>query len=218
LRLGIIGGTFDPIHMGHLRIAEKIFKELELEKVYFIPGALPPHKNREPITPFNDRLAMTRMAIQDLSSLEALDLEGRRQGLSYSIETLREIRRLFQPEPELFFIIGIDAFLEIKTWKEYKRLFDYTNFVIINRPGFPPEELEPFVLSLELGFQREGDNRFVIPSGNILIHHDATLMDISSTRIRELMAAGQSIRFLVPESVRSYILKKGLYSIYGDTQ
>jgi nicotinate-nucleotide adenylyltransferase len=216
LRLGILGGTFDPIHIGHLRIAEEIFEELELERVYLIPGALPPHKDK-PITPFYDRLAMTRMATQDSSFLEALDLEGRRHGLSYSIETLKEIRRLFQPEPELFFILGIDAFLEIKTWKEYKRLFDYTNFVIINRPGFPAKELELFILSLGVDFQKEDNSTFVIPSGNILIHQKATLMDISSTRIREIVAAGKSIRFLVPESVRLYILEKELYRIDGDS-
>lgn len=216
MRLGILGGTFDPIHFGHLRIAEEICEELELEKVLLIPGALPPHKYRKTVTPFHDRLAMTQMAVQNSSLLEVLDLEGRRQGLSYSIETLREIHILYKNNAEIFFIIGMDAFLEIKTWKEYKNLFYNSNFVVLKRPGFSLEELAPFVLSLEVGFREmNSSNIFAIPSGNLLIYKEATLMDISSTRIREMVGAGRSIRYLLPEPVRTYIIEKGLYRING---
>jgi len=212
LRLGILGGTFDPIHFGHLRIAEEICEEMDLEKVLLIPGGLPPHKYKESITPFHDRLAMTRIAAQDSSLLEVLDLEGRRNGPSYSIETLREIHRLYKDNVDIFFIIGMDAFLEIKTWKEYKNLFKESNFVVLKRPGFSFEELEPFIISMEVGFKRMSDsNIFATPSGNLLIYKEATLMDISSTRIREMVAAGRSIRFLLPEAVRVYIIEKSLY-------
>ncbi len=212
LRLGILGGTFDPIHFGHLRIAEEICEEMDLEKVLLIPGGLPPHKYKESITPFHDRLAMTRIAAQDSSLLEVLDLEGRRNGPSYSIETLREIHRLYKDNVDIFFIIGMDAFLEIKTWKEYKNLFKESNFVVLKRPGFSFEELEPFIISMEVGFKRMSDsNIFSTPSGNLLIYKEATLMDISSTRIREMVAAGRSIRFLLPEAVRVYIIEKSLY-------
>ena len=156
MRLGILGGTFDPIHYGHLRIAEEICEKLELEKVFLIPGALPPHKDRKAVTPFHDRLIMTRMAAQGSPFLEPLDLEGHREGLSYSIETLREIHRLFKADLDLFFIIGMDAFQEITTWKEYKDLFNNTNFVVIKRPGFSVEELGPFVFSLGVGFKDIG--------------------------------------------------------------
>ncbi len=218
LRLGILGGTFDPIHFGHLRAAEEVLEALELEKIYLIPAALPPHKDRNPITPFQHRLAMTRLAVKKAPDLEAMDLEGRRQGLSFSIETLREFRELFKTNLELFFILGTDAFMEIKTWKEYQRLFHYAHFVVIKRPGVESEELEPFLLSLGVGFKR-GDkgNDFVIPSGNVLVYKEVTFMDISSTQIRGMVAAGKSIRFLVPKSVRSYIMEKGLYNIYGGT-
>jgi nicotinate-nucleotide adenylyltransferase len=212
LRLGILGGTFDPIHFGHLRIAEEICEEMDLEKVLLIPGGLPPHKYKESITPFHDRLAMTRIAAQDSSLLEVLDLEGRRNGPSYSIETLREIHRLYKDNVDIFFIIGMDAFLEINTWKEYKNLFKESNFVVLKRPGFSFEELEPFIISMEVGFKRMSDsNTFATPSGNLLIYKEATLMDISSTRIREMVAAGRSIRFLLPEAVRIYIIEKSLY-------
>ena len=212
MRLGILGGTFDPVHFGHLRIAEEVCENLELEKVLLIPGALPPHKDREAVTPFEDRLAMSRIAAQESPFLEVLGLEGDREGLSYSIETLREIHELYDSVLDLFFIIGMDAFQEIKTWKEYKNLFSEANFVVINRPGFSYKELKPFVLSLDVGF-REGDdpNTFVVPSGNLLIYKEATLMEISSTGIRDMLAAGRSIRFLVPDPVRSYIFEKGLY-------
>jgi len=216
LKLGILGGTFDPIHFGHLRIAEEIGEELELEKVFLIPGGLPPHKARKNITPFNDRLAMTRLATQDSSLLEVLDLEGRREGPSYSIETLREIRNFFKNDVKIYFIIGMDAFLDIKTWKEYKNLFNDTNFVVLKRPGFSFDELELFVLSLGVDFKMVNNrNIFATPSGNLIIYKEATLMDISSTRIREMSAAGRSIRFLVPEQVRAYIIEKGLYGING---
>lgn len=212
MRLGILGGTFDPIHFGHLRIAEEICEEMDLEKVLLIPGGFPPHKHEKSITPFHDRLAMTRIAAQDSSLLEVLDLEGRRNGPSYSIETLREIHRLYKDNVDIFFIIGMDAFLEINTWKEYKNLFKESNFVVLKRPGFSFEELEPFIISMEVGFKRMSDsNTFATPSGNLLIYKEATLMDISSTRIREMAAAGRSIRFLLPEAVRVYIIEKSLY-------
>ncbi|MDY7036153.1 MAG: nicotinate-nucleotide adenylyltransferase [Thermodesulfobacteriota bacterium] len=214
MRLGILGGTFDPIHLGHLRVAEEVGEELELEKVYLIPAALPPHKDIDPITPFQDRLSMVRLALNDSPILGALDLEGRRLGLSYSIETIREFKALFKTDLELFFFIGMDAFFEIETWKEYKSLFEITNFVVIKRPGVQGDLLEPFLLSLGVGIKREKDkNKFTTSLGNILIYKEATLMDISSTRIREMVRIGKSIRFLVPEPVRAYIIEKGLYVI-----
>jgi nicotinate-nucleotide adenylyltransferase len=202
-----------------LRLAEEAGEELELKRVYLIPAAAPPHKERKPIAPFHHRLKMARLAAEASPILDALDLEGRRQGLSYSIETLREFHQLFKPDLELFFILGIDSFLEIDTWKEHKRLFDYAHFVVIQRPGFSAEELEPFLHSLGVKFERgREENTFVVPSGHSVICKEATLMDISSTRIREKVAEGKSVRFLVPETVRSYILQNGLYGIHGGSR
>lgn len=217
MRIGILGGTFDPIHFGHLRIAEEILEELKLEKVLLIPGGLPPHKHKKEISPFDDRLTMTRLATRNSPYLKVLDLEGRRDGFSYSIETLRMIHKLLKADIELFFIIGMDAFLEITSWKDYKDLFDNTSFVVLKRPGVSFEDLGSFVPSLGVGFKEiEGKNIFKIPSGNQLIYKKATLMDISSTKIRNMVASGRSIRFLVPEAVRSYIMEKELYRINGN--
>jgi len=218
LRLGILGGTFDPIHHGHLRVAEEMGEELELEKVYLMPAALPPHKDTKPISGFHHRLRMIQLATEGSSLLQPLDLEGRRQGLSYSIETLKEFHRLYPSNLEIFFLIGMDAFLEIKTWRDYKWLFDYAHFVVIKRPGIYTEELEPFLLSVRMDFRRKGEEDiFLVPCGNGVFYKEATLMDISSTNIRAMVAAGKSIRFLVPEGVRAYIAEKGLYGIHGDT-
>jgi len=215
LRLGILGGTFDPIHIGHLRMAIEICEDIKLEKVFVIPGAFPPHKNNKPVSPFSDRLKMSQLAVKDFSALESLDLEGRHQGLSYSIKTLKEIHRLYPHGLELFFIIGMDAFLEIKTWKNYRQLFYYTNFTIVKRTGSSNKELAPFIHSLDMGFIKKDSNTFINQSGTCLLYREALPLDISSTLIRERVAEERSIRFLVPESVRSYIYEKRLYKING---
>jgi nicotinate-nucleotide adenylyltransferase len=212
LRIGILGGTFDPIHLGHLRMAEEVGEELSLERVYLVPSAYPPHKDKKPVTPFPHRFAMTRLAAAESPLLEVTDMEGRRPGLSYSIETLKEFQGLYSADLELHFIVGMDAFLEIESWRDYTRLFDYAHFVVIQRPGAPLDRLEPFLRSLEVGF-REGpvQGTFVAPSGNLLVPLEATLLEISSTKIRQRVAEGKSIRFLVTDAVRSYIVEEGLY-------
>jgi nicotinate-nucleotide adenylyltransferase len=213
LKLGILGGTFNPIHFGHLRTAEEIGEELGLEKVFLIPSAFPPHKTKDPVTPFHHRLTMARLAVGDSPLLDVLDLEGKRRGLSYSIETLKEFHVMFSPDPELFFVVGTDAFLEIDTWKGYMELFDYAHFVIVQRPGYNAGELEPFLSDIGLEVKKaKMPNVFITPSGKTLIPMAPTFMEISSTHIRRRVSAGKSIRFLVPESVRAYITEKGLFS------
>jgi nicotinate-nucleotide adenylyltransferase len=217
LRLGILGGTFDPIHLGHLRTAEEIGQALNLDKVYLIPSASPPHKTSEPVAPFDDRLAMVQLAVGDSALFEVLDLEGKRPGLSYSIETLKEFYGTPEPQPELFFILGTDAFREIKTWRDYQDLFDYAHFVIIERTGVPLHELEP--LLTELGFDKKNTDRddvFIRPSGKRVFRMSTTLMDISSTRIRQMVAEGRSIRFLLPDPVRRYLMDEGLYKKHAN--
>lgn len=216
MRLGILGGTFDPVHLGHLRIAEEICERLNLEKVFLVPGALPPHKKQYPVTPFEFRLKMAGIAVKESPNLKVLDLEGQRLGYSYTIETLREIHSRFKLLSCLFFIIGIDAFLEIKTWKDYKKLFQYANFAVINRPGYSMGEFDSIVSSLDAHFEKIDDNNYKNQEGNLLFHMKASLMDISSTQIRNLVAEGKSIRFLVPDHIISYIYEKGLYRYNGN--
>lgn len=212
MRLGILGGTFNPIHLGHLRVAEEIGEDLGLDKVYLIPCGTPPHKSPHPIADFSHRLEMARLASRTSPALEVWDIEGKRPGLSYSIETLRLFHSHFGPKLELFFVIGTDAFIEIKTWKEYQNLFRYASFVVINRPGYTAKRFLASLDSLNAGFAWDPERQcFCHPSGTILLRRDTTLMDISASRIREMVNRGKSIRFLVPEVVREYIEKVGLY-------
>jgi len=215
-RLGILGGTFDPIHYGHLRLAEEVGESLNLEHVYLIPAALPPHKGQRRVSAFSQRLEMTRIASAESPRLKVLDLEGRREGFSYSIETLKIFHEIVHPDLDLHFVLGMDAFLEIETWKDFRNLFNYAHFVVIQRPGFPSDVLESFLLTLGVNFRKKDQegNRFLSPSGYEVISMEATLMDISSTKIREKVAAGKSIRFLVPEAVRSYIHMNRLYGAH----
>lgn len=212
MKLGILGGTFNPIHLGHLRVAEEIGEDLGLKKVYIIPSGMPPHKPQDPIADFSHRLEMAILASKTSPIIKVWDIEGKRPGLSYSIETLRLFHSHFGSKLELFFIIGVDAFIEIKTWKKYQDLFRYASFVVINRPGYNKEKFFTFLDSLNVGFiWNPGRKCFCHPSGNILLEKDTTLMDISASRIREMVAKKKSIRFLVPEAVREYIEKIGLY-------
>jgi nicotinate-nucleotide adenylyltransferase len=212
LRLGILGGTFDPIHYGHLRLAEEVGESLNLEHIYLIPAAVPPHKGQKRVSPFQHRLEMTQLASTESPLLKVLDLESRRQGFSYSIETLKIFHTLYPPDLNLYFVLGMDAFLEIETWKDFRSLFNYAHFVVIQRPGFPSDVLESFLPTLGVSFEKRGQgNRFVAASGYEVIAMEATLMDISSTKIRDKVVAGKSIRFLVPEAVRSYIESNDLY-------
>jgi len=211
LRLGILGGTFDPIHIGHLRLAEEMREELDLSKVLLIPGAQPPHKEGPLVTRFSDRIEMTKIGASCSEYLEASDIEGRRKGPSYSIETIRIIREKYDGQLELFFILGSDAFKEINTWKEYRGLFQITNFVVIERPGTTFDELSTFIESLGVEFREENTEDFINPSGNHVFLKRTTLMDISSTKIRQIIRNGKSINFLIPQKVKEYIIKKGLY-------
>lgn len=213
MRIGILGGTFDPIHLGHLRLAEEVGDDLGLESIYLIPALYPPHKEKRTVTSFPHRFAMTELAACESPLFKASDMEGRREGLSYSIDTLREFHRIFEKNLQLYFIMGLDAFLEIDTWREYRQLFSYAHFVVIQRPGLPSEKLEPFLLSLNVGYRKTEENGpLQMTSGYSVIYKRATLMEISSTEIRRRVAGGRSIRFLVPEAVRSYIMDKGLYA------
>ena len=214
-RLGILGGTFDPIHYGHLRLAEEVGETLNLEHIYLIPAALPPHKGRRSVSAFEHRLEMTRVASAESPRLKVLDIEARRQGFSYSIETLKIFHAMYPPDLDLHFVLGMDAFLEIETWKDFRNLFNYAHFVVIQRPGFPSDILGSFLPTLGVSFEKKDPaNRFVAPSGYEVIPMEATLMDISSTKIREKVADGKSIRFLVPEAVRCYIKNNSLYRSY----
>ena len=212
-RLGLFGGTFNPIHFGHLRAAEEVCEALSLHHLWFIPAAHPPHKAPQDITPFEVRLEMTRLAVGDHPVMAVSDIEGRRPGKSYSIETLHLLREEVGPTWELYFILGLDAMLEIRTWKDYAQLFELCHFVVLDRPGYDRSRLwEMFTRNVQPHFQvLEGGAGFQHLSGYKVLWQQTTLLDISATGIRRLAHQGRSIRYLLPEPVRGYIIKHGLY-------
>ena len=198
--------------MGHLRSAVEVAEELFLEQVYMIPSAQPPHKAEGPTAGFSHRLEMVKRAVATSKLLGYLDLEGKRSGPSYSIDTLRELCELFGEHSEFFFILGLDAFLEIETWKEYKHLFEYANFVVIGRGEHKREDFEAHITDLQIATrQHAGSNVFVLPSEKQILFMHTTRMDISSSRIRKTAADGGAIQYLVPNAVKEYIEENKLY-------
>ena len=212
-RLGLFGGTFNPIHYGHLRTAEEVVEALGLTHLWFIPAALPPHKTGQEIPPFETRLEMTRLAVGRHPLISVSDIEGRRPGRSYSIETLRQVRQEQGGDWELYFILGLDSILEITTWKDYPELFKLCHFVVLDRPGYDRNQLESLLRrEVHPQFQPLPDAAgFQHPSGSKVYLLATTLMDISATRIRRLVGQHRSIRYLLPDKVRGYIIKHKLY-------
>ncbi|MBA4394336.1 MAG: nicotinate-nicotinamide nucleotide adenylyltransferase [Desulfobacca sp.] len=214
IRLGLFGGTFNPIHSGHLRAGLEIQETFSLDRVLFIPTAIPPHKKTNNLLPFSHRVRMVRLAIAGHPFFKASDIEKKRKGKSYSIQTLRFFKKTYGSRADLFFIVGMDAFLEINTWKDYKELFALTHFVVMDRPGYGRRLIKKFLqkeVSPEFIFFPK-ENRFLLPQGFSVFLSPITLMDISSTRIRALRKKNQSIRYLLPEKVEEYILTKDLYA------
>ncbi len=211
-RLGIVGGTFNPIHTGHLRSAEEVREAYDLQRVIFIVSAVPPHKAPEGIIEADHRYEMVRRAVRGNPSFDASDIEIDRKGASYTVDTLSYFRRRLGDDAEIYFILGLDAFLEIGTWRDYRRLFELANFVVTDRPT--PQSMEPgWSLPPEVAglFRPEGGKSFVHPGGMHLFFHNITGLDISATQIRGLVGHGRSIRYLVPDAVGRYIQQKGLY-------
>jgi len=212
-KIGLFGGTFNPIHCGHLRPAEEIADLLGLDPVVFIPASDPPHKEKKDLLPAPLRAEMVRLAIADNPRFSFSDAEIARPGKSYSVETIPGFRRLWGAEAELYFILGLDAFLEIGTWKDPATLFTLCHFVILTRPGFEkiftPEHL-PVDLAPEFCYDPKKDG-YMHKSGFGVFPREITALDISSTRIREAVRRGKSIRYLVPPAVERFIAAQGLY-------
>lgn len=197
-RVGILGGTFDPIHYGHLRIASAVLSRLSLTSVVLIPNRQPPHKAGRHVTPAEDRLAMVRLAVRSNPAFSVDTLEMEREGPSYTYDTVTELRRR-HPLWDMAFISGLDGFLDIRTWHRWQELLHLVTFVVINRPGYPRQQLDSFLA--ELGPSYMDSVRYLELPG----------VDISSSRIRERAEHGQSLAGLVPDAVAEYIARQRLY-------
>jgi len=212
IKIGILGGTFDPIHLGHIRIGERVKEFFSLEKVFFIPSYSPPHKDSPSITEATTRFRMVEIALKGRDGLFPSALEISRKGKSYTIDTLKELKRIYK-NSMLFLIMGVDAFLEIKTWKEWNNLLKDYSIIVVTRPDYKTEQAEK--LLVEEGFPFEKVNYFIkkkidgkYPSVYIF---EMDSLPISSTEIRGRVREGKSIKDLVPPEIERYIIENGLY-------
>jgi len=216
-KIGLLGGTFDPVHNGHLAVANHVQRALALDSIWFIPASLPPHKDghedgRE-ISSFSHRIAMLERAIRQYPSFIISDIEAKRSAPSYSIDTLDILLQQLEPRADLYFIIGADAFLEIDTWKRYRALPTLVSFVIISRPGFPPDKVETVIRTAFAGYDYDPlTETWNSPDskGSFILQHMEPV-PISSTGIRMKVRRGEGITGLVPRAVEDYIREQKLY-------
>ncbi len=198
-RLGIFGGSFNPVHTGHLVMAQDAIDHFGLHKVLWIPAAQPPHKTS--LAPAEDRLEMLRLAVQGDARYEVSDEEVARGGVSFTVDTVERLRAR-RPEAELHLVIGGDTLRELHTWKDIGRLLTLCRVVTVARPGFSADSIDPALLRLPDPWPRT-------LLANVITGH---LVEISASDIRQRISRRQSIRYLVPESVERYIRERGLYS------
>ncbi len=199
IKLGIMGGTFDPIHNGHLLIANEAGWRLELDKVVFLPTGDPPHKQDQAITPAACRLEMVRLATQDNPLFEVSTIEIDRKGLSYTAQTLKVLQEEYEDRADLYFIIGVDAAADLLSWNEPDQVVTRAKLVVVDRPGF----MLPLA-KLQAGLPEVDLNERVIT-----LH--VPLVEIASTEIRHRVAHGNPIRYLLPEEVINYIEREQIY-------
>lgn len=209
-RVGMLGGTFDPIHFGHLRSAVELREALMLDSLHMIPAKQPPLRGRPQVSA-QQRLTLLKAGIGDTPGLIADDRELHRDGPSYSVDTLKELRAEYGDQARLVMVIGVDAFLKLTQWYQPERLFTLAHLVVIARPGY--NDSLPHSL-MELVAQRRVDsveNLMQQPSGGYLMLELPSLMAISATYIRQCLESGKSVRYLLPEPVEQVIRGQGLY-------
>ena len=198
-RIGIMGGTFDPIHYGHLAAAEAARVEFGLCKVIFMPVGNPPHKQSQKISDAEHRYRMTALATSSNSGFEVSRLEVDKAGITYTFDTMEELRSIYGEAPEIYFITGADAVLELLTWYKIGELLTLCKFIAVTRPGFDIWKLEQKIAEITSKYDGE------------IICLEVPLLEISSTDIRERIRSGKPVKYLLPEEVEAYIHKNGLY-------
>jgi nicotinate-nucleotide adenylyltransferase len=208
--IGIFGGTFDPIHFGHLRTAFELLQSLRLSEVRFMPAGNPPHREQT-VADAELRLEMVRAAVEGQPGFTVDDREVRREGPSYSVDTLSALRREY-PDRSLCLIVGMDAFLGLPKWRQWRELLELAHVVVAHRPGWRAPSMGPLgELLVDRGTGRINDLHESL-AGCIYIHA-VTQLEISSTELRKLIAAGRDPRYLLPDAVRAIIEKSGCYRV-----
>ena len=211
--IGIFGGTFDPIHYGHLRTAFEILQALRFAEVRFMPCGNPPHRD-DPVASAELRVEMVKVATDSQAGFVVDDRELRRDGPSYSVDTLSALREEF-PKQSMSLIIGMDAFLGLPKWHHWRKILQLSHIVVAHRPGWRAPDIGPLgELLADRGTHRIDDLHQTI-AGHIYIH-DVTQLEISSSEIRDLVGLGRKPRFLMPDGVRDLIEQSGCYAVPED--
>jgi nicotinate-nucleotide adenylyltransferase len=213
--IGILGGTFDPIHFGHLRLAQELAQALKLSQVRFVPSGTPPHRSA-PQASSAHRVAMARLAVAANPLFAVDDRETRRSGPGYTFDTLTELRAELGAACPLALLLGADAFLEFATWHRWHELFQLAHVAVAHRPGFPVETWsnsmpQPLAREYAARLMQQPLAVHLAPAGGIVVI-PFTALDISATAIREARRAGRSPRYLLPDPVLDYIQAENLYS------
>jgi len=187
MKIGILGGTFNPIHIGHLILAEEAREKLGLDKVFFVPTYLPPHKDNSNIAPALERMEMIKLAAKDNIHFAVSDVEIKRNGRSYTIDTIKEFKNKY-PNDDLYFIIGSDLLKYLDDWKDLGEIIKMVKFIAATRPGYPLEKIPSYIKTM-----------------------DIRAVDVSAFEVRNCINENKSFRYLVPDAVYKYIIKKRLY-------
>lgn len=213
--VGILGGTFDPVHFGHLRLAQELAHTLKLAQVRFVPSGTPPHR-ATPAATTAQRIAMARLAVAANALFAVDERETRRTGPAYTFDTLTELRAELAATSSLVLLLGADAFLEFATWHRWHELFGLAHIAVAHRPGFPVERWrdsmpQPLAREYAARLMQQPLAVHLAPAGGIVVM-PITALDISATAIRELTRTGGSPRYLLPDPVLDYIQAQNLYS------
>ncbi len=219
-RIGLFGGTFDPIHLGHMEVADAARRRFELDEICLVPSAQPPHKRPIPAAAPADRLAMVRLAAAGRAGFSVSAVELEREGPSYTIETITQVKNGGAPNAALFFLIGYDAFLELNTWKAYNAILQQVDLIVLARARFCSQDLDSAITALKRyihrhldpGYRWDGQRfGFVHPELRTIYFFDGPRLNISATEIRRRLGQGLPVGTLVPAAVAGYIEQKGLY-------
>jgi len=214
-KIGLFGGTFDPIHCGHLRAGEEIRQAFSLSWVEFLPARIPPHKTDHPPSEVAHRVAMLRLAVEGNPYFRVSEVEASREGISYLVDTLEAYREHYPSDVALYFIMGMDSFQEIATWHRYPALFTLSHFIVITRPGYErpalSEVVSEDVAASFVPCQEEPDCLKHV-SGHRIHFQETTLLDISASRVRRWIREDRSVRYLIPKRVWEYVQENGLYA------
>ena len=199
MKVGICGGTFDPVHLGHLTVAEMVRCEFGFDKILFIPSGKPPHKNLDSVTDPIHRLKMVQCAVSTNPNFEAVSIEVERGGYTYTVDTLNQLHELYPEGTEFYYIIGADVVMDLLKWKKAEEVFTLTSFIALMRPGFQDEEFKTRINYLQSKYEVD------------IIGFEAPLIEISSTFIRDRVKCGKSVKYFVTEPVEMYIKENKLY-------